>query len=435
MKKWIALFMSLVLTLGLCACGGKEASQPQATQITQAPETTEAAATFQVGFGRVNITPSPNTGVQMGGYKDQVSTGLLSYIYATCVAITDAEGNSLLLYTLDITDMDKAASDALRAKLTEETGIPGENITLSCTHTHSGPSKGWLNDAVEPLAKAAEEALADRAPATAQIGSYDVPDMNWDRHYKMKDGSIAGDNYGNRSAGFEDQYSDADKTMRLIRFVREGDKKDVLMVNWQVHPKLTSTADTEEGKATRTLFSSDFIGYSRDLVESKEDVLVAYYNGASGNVNPFSKLEAERNIVSKDGRVYGEQFGEHIIKALANLKPVETGNVAAKTKPLVDGPFELHAYNVGSSLGFAIVPAEIFHQTGTQIREGSPYEMTFVITCANGRNTYIPIQEAWDYPTSDGSIAYEVSICRYDKGTAELLAKDLSDMLTALAGN
>lgn len=424
MKKILSVLLVCAMVLGLCACGGN----------TQEGAQNQTPAGFSVGFGRVNITPSPNNGVNMGGYKNQVSTGVLNYIYATCVAITDAEGSTILLYTLDITDMEKDAADSLRLKLTEATGIPGENITLSCTHTHSGPYKGWLTEATDLLAQAGQEALADRAPATAQIGSYDVPNMNWDRHYYMKDGTIGGDNYGEKSVGYDTYYSEADKAMRLIRFVREGDKKDVLMVNWQVHPKLTSTADTEQGKATRTLFSSDFIGYSRDLVESKEDVLFAYFNGASGNVNPFSKLDADKNLVSKEGKVYGEQFGEHVISALANLKDVETGNVAAKTKPLVDGPYELHAYTVGSSLGFATVPAEIFHQTGTQIREGSPCEMTFVITCANGRNTYIPISDAWDFETNDGSLVYEVSICRYDKGTAELLAKDLSTMLTELAG-
>ena len=423
MKKLISILLASVMLLGLCACGGNGGDEAQ------------AAPAFRVGFGRVDITPQPNTGLEMGGYDNQISQGVLSYIYATCVAITDTEDNTLLLYTLDITDMYKDASDTLRAKLTDATGIPGENITLSCTHTHSAPKKDWLVSAVDKLAEAAHQALADRAPATAKIGNYDVPNMNWDRHYILNDGSMKGDNFGDDSAGYQKQYSEADKTMRLIRFVREGDKKDVLMVNWQVHPKLTSTADTTEGMATRNLFSSDFVGYARDYVEAEEDVLMAYYNGASGNVNPFSKIPDERGLVSKDGKVYGKQFGEHVVSALADMKDVQTGAVAAKTAPLGEpGGYELHAYTVGSSLGFATVPAEIFHQTGTQIREGSPCEMTFVITCANGRNTYIPIDAVWDYKVTNGDIPYEVRICKYPRGTAESLAKDLGAMLTELAG-
>lgn len=388
---------------------------------------------LQVGFGRVDITPNPDKDIAMGGYSNQISTGTLTPLLASCVAITDAQGGTLLLYTADLTDMQKEPIEALREKLTAATGIPGENITLSCTHTHSAPFKSWLIEAVDKLVQAGLEALADRASATAQIGTYEVPSMNWTRHYIMNDGSMAGDNYGNKAVGYKAYASPSDKAMRLIRFRREG-KKDILMVNWQVHPKLTSTADTSEGRATRYLFSSDFIGYTRDMVESKEDVLFAYYNGAGANVNPFSKLDSEKDAVSKDGKVYGEQFAGHVLAALKDLSPIETGKVRAKTAPLgEDGVFELHAYCVGKELGFATVPVEIFHETGTQIREGSPCKMTFVLSCANGRNTYIPISEAWDYTSNNEQIPYEVRICRYPRGTAEILGKNLGDMLTALA--
>ena len=388
---------------------------------------------FSVGFGRVDFTPKPDTGIAMGGYSNQISTGTLTPLMASCVAITDGEGNTLLLYTLDLTDLDKPPVDALREKLTAATGIPGENITMSCTHTHSGPFKSWLIEGVDAMFQAGMEALADRAPAKMSLGSYDVPSMNWTRHYIMNDGSMAGDNYGNNKVGYKDYASIADKTMRLIRFHREN-KKDVLMVNWQVHPKLTSTNDTPEGRATRFLFSSDFIGYTREYVENEQDLLFTYFNGASGNVNPFSKLDSEKDAVSKEGKVYGEQFARHVITALSDLKPAETGKIATRTAPLGDGTFELHAYCIGENLGVATVPVEIFHETGTQIREGSPFGTTFVLTCANGRNTYIPIDEAWDYKSNNEQVPYETRICRYPRGTAELLAKDLGNMLTDLAG-
>lgn len=388
---------------------------------------------FQVGFGRVNITPNPDTDIAMGGYSNQISTGTLTPLLASCVAITDSQGSTLLLYTMDLTDMQKDPIDALRKKITAATGIPGENITISCTHTHSAPFKSWLIEAVDLLVQAGLDALADRVPATLSLGSYEVPQMNWTRHYIMNDGSYAGDNYGNHSVGYKDYASAADKTMRLIRFQRAG-KKDVLLVNWQVHPKLTSTWDTPEGRATRYLFSSDFIGYTRDAVEEEQDVLFAYFNGASGNVNPFSKLDSEKDAVSKDGKVYGQQFARHVITALSNLEPAEAGNISVKTAPLGDGEFELHAYCMGKNLGFATVPVEIFHETGTQIREGSACRMTFVLSCANGRNTYIPISDAWDFQSNNGQIPYEVRICRYPRGTAESLGKELGAMLTELAG-
>ena len=420
MKRILSLALALILVLGLCACDSKKEAAK-----------TEEPTGFRVGFGRANITPSITQGLEMEGYKGQVSEGFLSYIWATCIAITDEQDNTLLLYTVDKTEMHKETIAALRDRITEKYDIPADNITISATHTHSTPKTTLMPDYIDQLFAAGEEALKDRSPATIAGGSHDVPNMNFVRHYVMRDGSMVGDNYGNYLLGFVDYASQADPTMRLIRFQREG-KKDVVMVNWQVHPKLTSTADTPEGKLTRNMISSDFIGYTRDYLEAKEDILFAYFNGASANVNPFSKLDSDKNIVSKEAKVYGEQLGDHVIAALADLQTLETGKIASSKAPLADRGFELHAYSIGSSLGFATVPAEIFDTTGNQIRDGSPNQITFVLTCANGRDTYIPVKEVWDYYVSNGDVPYEVRICRYPQGTAEILAETLVGLLNDL---
>jgi len=419
MKKIISLALTLILVLGLCACSEKPAAKQ--------PE----AKTFRVGVSRINITPTGS--VNLDGYDDRMSEGILNPVMATCVAITDVEDNTILLYTVDMCNTEKATINSLRQRLTESTGVPGDNITISGTHTHSSPAEPYSSDYINKLVLAGEEAMADRAPATIQAGSYVVPGMNFVRHYIKNDGTYKGDNYGDNSSGYKSHASDADETMRLIRFQREGDKKDVLMVNWQVHPKLASTADSEDGKATRNLLSSDFIGFARDYVEAREDVLMAYYTGAAGNLNPLSKIAEEQAKVSKNAQKYGEQFGDHVIAALKELQPLETGKVASTKAPLGERGFYLHAYTVGGSLGFATVPAEIFDTTGNQIREGSPWDMTFVLTIANGRDTYIPTEDVWDYPVGNGDTPYEVRICRYPRGTAESLAQDLVGMLNDIA--
>ena len=419
MKRILSVALAFILVLGLCACGGK-------TEQKAEPKT------FRVGFSRVNITPSSVNGLAMEGYKDQICEGIFSYIMATCVAITDEQNNTLLLYTVDKCESERETIAAVRERLTKSTGIPGDNITLCATHTHTSIKTSLTPDYIDQLVAAGEEALKDRAPATIQAGSYDVPNMNFVRHYIMNDGTYKGDNFGTSKSGYKSHTTDADPNMRLIRFVREGNKKDVLMVNWQVHPRVASSGDTAEGRLTRNQVSSDFIGFARDHVEANEDVLMAYYTGASGNLNANSNLASERNLAPLKPDLYGKQFGDHVIAALENLQPVQTGSIGSKKAPLAAGGFYLHAYTVGS-LGFATVPAEIFDTTGMQIRQGSPCDITFVLSCANGRNTYIPPTEVFDY-ASTGIIPYEVSICRYPQGTAETLAQDLVNMLKELNG-
>lgn len=387
---------------------------------------------FRVGFGRVVITPAVTEGLVMEGYKNLISEGILTDLLGTCVAITDRQDNTLLLYTVDKCEVQKETVTELRERLGASAGIPADHITVSGAHTHSSPATVSMPDYVDQLVQAGEAALNDRAPATVCAGSYDVPNMNFVRHYVMNDSSMGGDNFGDASLGYKCHASKADPTMGLIRFVREGDKKDVVMVNWQVHPKLASTIATPEGRATRTLISADLVGYARDHIEAKEDVLFAYFNGASGNMNPFSKLDAEKDLTPKGAKPYGEQLGDHILAALGHLQPVQSGTISSARTDLGDRGFDLHAYTVGGKLGFAAVPAEIFCDTGMQIREGSPNQITFVLTCANGRDSYIPTENAWDYRGSKGEPTYETRTCRYPRGTAESLANDLVRLLNEI---
>ena len=52
--------------------------------------------------------------------------------------------------------------------------------------------------------------------------------------------------------------------------------------------------------------------------------------------------------------------------------------------------------------------------------------MTFVVTCANGSNSYLPTKKACTYPV------YESSVTRFAPGTAEEIADTFLDMLTQL---
>ena len=123
---------------------------------------------FKAGFGRVNITPSYS--VPLAGYGNtltRMSTGFASYLYVTCVAVTDANDQTVLLFSCDLIGLADYYAAELRTAISAATGVPSENIMLACTHTHSGPD---IRDTVtrehpyyaffrEQLVKAAAEAM------------------------------------------------------------------------------------------------------------------------------------------------------------------------------------------------------------------------------------------------------------------------------------
>lgn len=483
MKKIISLLLATVMVLGLFACAqsGTEA-QPQ------------AEAAFQAGFGRANITP--NYSVPLAGYgntSQRMSQGFLSYLYATCIAVTDETGSTALLITTDLIAVSNSQIKALKAAVKEATGVSEERIFIQGTHTHSGPDiwsgesamGKYIPEYVAGVAQAAADAMADRSPATMETGVGHTQGLNFVRHYTTSAGTLFGDNLTlPNGATITGHTSEPDNEIQLIRFKRAAeDKKDILAVNWQAHPKLDSSGETFEGQANRPMISADYVGAARDYVEANTDCLFAFYLGAAGNLNANSKITTEN--VSTECKVFGKALGDHILAGMESLTAVETGAVKAVQRnvlvpidhsedalaaeasqvynhwkdtndyagamKLAEGteimsPYhamsivsrsqnnsegrtlEMNAISIGS-VGFITAPYEMFDVNGMAIKDGSPFDTTFIMTCSNGHHDYIAASYAFE---NGGS--YEVHNRVLGKGTAEDLQEQYIAMLKELKG-
>lgn len=421
MKKTVCFILLFCMIIGTAACGGKPVEAP--------------AVTLSVGFGRANITPEKS--VHMAGYGDDLtrrSEGVMDELYATCIAFTDSNGNSAMLITADLLDVDPHIN--IRGAVVKATGIAYDNVIFCATHTHSAPRTSNLNPKYvdmlkENIARAAAEAMADRAPVKTQTESANVEGLTYVRHYINADGSIMGNNFGDHSQPILGHTTEADNLLQVIRFQREG-KKDIVLVNWQGHPLIASTG-SPEAKAQRLQLSSDYVGPCRDYVEAESDTLFAFFLGGSANSNSYSYIEGEG---VKDHRVYGKLLGEEVVKCLSGMTDTKTNAVTStKVQPALttakgnpSNTMELYAVGIGD-ISFVSAPFEMFDTTGMAIKEQSPYSMTFVLTLCNGDMGYMPTQECWDYPG-----CYEVSSCHFQRGTAELLEKAYIDMLNELHG-
>jgi len=439
MKKALSFLLLAAIVLGLCACGGGNT------------EDTPKLEGFNVGFGRADITSKSS--VPLAGYgntTERMSQGFLTPLYATCIAMTDENGETVMFYTIDHVCTNADWMPDFRSAITEATGVPGDRILMSATHTHSGPD---VRDQVTPthpyyafykqgLVDAAVQAMADRAPATVHSGSTTVDGLNFVRHYFMSDGNMAGDNYGDfKNATPVDNHHKADNEVQILNFQRES-KKDVIMFNFQVHPKLTSTASSPYGLANRMLQSADVVYSTVAYMEKTADVQAAYFQGAAGNLNPLdSYISAHNSLVQTDYLLYGEKLGGAVLEALDGLTAM-TATPTIKTKQNMyqidhrDGgtmTMELDAVTLGD-VGFVTAPYEMFDTNGKQIKDGSPFETTFVITYANGRFAYVASDDAYDYTTADGSVAYEITLGYVKRGAAEELVQQFISMLKELKG-
>lgn len=463
MKKGIAIFLVLAMVLGMCACS---ASQPAE----------EGAATsadgLQVGYAKINVTPNYTVGIS--GYSNAEdrpnSDGLMTYIYATCIAMTAGE-ETILVYTVDNIAMEINHAENFRSIITEKTGIPKDKIFFGAIHSHSCPAKSgqYKVDLGNWLAEGAEKALADRAPVTVYAGTQEIPGMNFVRHYKMADGTYAGSNFGDFSKEIVGHATEKDDQMVLVKFDYEDEsKKDVLLVNWQAHP------DSARDIGYNALAAS-WVGPLRDEVEKLSGMRVAYFTGAAGNQNMDSKIESEAHGLAWNE--YGVKMGQLTYEALSCLKPtsgqgiktsqqmftveidhswdhmlsqanevydlwksagLSAGNALGKTYGFTSSyqarairsrvgmgqtaQLELGAFSVGG-IGFTTGTYEMFSNHSLYVKENSPFAVTFIITGCSG---YIPDPAAYEYRS------YEADTGTYASGTGEKLAEEYVRMLTLL---
>jgi hypothetical protein len=327
----------------------------------------------------------------------------------------------------------------VREQLTAATGIPGSHIMFNSTHTHSGPSQTHTANHtvtqynemfVEKCVAIGKEALADRKPARMYTTFTRPEGMNWVRHYVMIDGTYRGKDMGSVSVkDIVGHTQKADNLMQMVKFTREGGK-DIVMVNWQCHPRQNSTvrADTEDHPYTGVSSSSP--GVMSRLLSTALDCETVFVNGAGGNLNSNSEIPVER-LMYNDYIELGTAMAEAAAQAAADFQPAETGKIQLNENLYVlEGTIqEIPLYTFGfGDFAMALAPFEIFQQNAIPVRDNSKYTMTFYASCSNGSAgmRYLPSQECWSH---EYVVCYETGITIHNPGTAEIIQEQLSKML------
>ena len=80
------------------------------------------------------------------------------------------------------------------------------------------------------------------------------------------------------------------------------------------------------------------------------------------------------------------------------------------------------AVSIGD-IAFAAAPYEMFDTNGVEIRNASPFNMTFICAYTNGHMGYIPSALAFPHG------GYEVYVSRFVSGTAETTVNTIVSML------
>ncbi len=490
MKKWIAMLLLIAVAFGLIACGGgaDPTNGNNDEDATNAPVVRERI--LEVGYAKADITPTESVELHGG-----MSVGILDNVYVITVAFRDEEGNTYIHLITDLiwggmSDNGPIGSlgvcDMVRVAAEKELGISPELITVGGTHNHSQVEYGsnnpanvrWREQVLIPQALASiQQALDDLAPAEMYVGRAETENLTFVRRYWLNDGTFYDGYTGNRDTEIKSHESEADEEIQMVRFVREG-KKEILMVNWQTHTAMVSSTGTQ--------VTSDFVGPLRDRVEADLGVSCVFYQGACGNLAPWSRVDSENTVTStgwagaqKLGRAvaayvvdaYESEVFTKVTTGLVQKKRITvTGDVYKgdvglledakkvvefhKTSPnniytaqyakqfgietiyhanaivqnsvLPDKKtYELNIISIGD-VAFTTLPMEFFDTTGMQIKEGSPYEMTVLLGYSCGKGKYVPDIEASKHG------GYESYNTYFTHGTAEIAVEHYLNALKEL---
>ncbi len=480
-KRILAIFLLLCMLVPLGSCSSGELDDIEDPPKEEAPRNTDALPEgFCVGYAREDMSPT----VPVLTYESAVTNQIHDPIQITCVSVSDGE-EVALFYSLDLrqsfANIVEKSMDIIERKY-KKFGIEKDSIFFTATHNHSSPDAGtpsaegmtdWYKIYYEKLREVTEKSLLDLVPAEAYVGKSNTKDISFVRRFITSDGRVTTDSTQN----VVDYESKPDTELRTIRFDR-GDKKDVLMVNYQTH----------YGVATRyfgkNAVSADFIHDFRQSAENQLGVHFAYYQGAAG-CTVFSAKKGDRvyktymeaipafmialrnslkaeekvktgkiqkemsnydGVVRKDDEatvalaasIYYEKDPEKKKELIAqqstflNAKAAENcvyRNLNPGVGATISLPFTAISFG---DIGFVSAAYEMFHQNGIWLREESPFKMTFVCAYTNGSNSYVP---AWECTVSgsqyDVSGCYENYVSRFVDGSAEEFAKEMLRLLNA----
>lgn len=266
------------------------------------------------GVARVDI--SPKVGVAHAGWgaqTHQVSLGNDMPLLVTALVVTNHD-IELAIVDVDILLFTPEQDQDIRQLISDESGIPFDNIRLAYTHTHSGPItfSQWIKDGID-LAKewwstipvACARAVVDAKNSLSQArtgfgrGSCEI---NINRRPARNNGELF---TGRNWSGFVDHDVD------VVGFDDADGNPIATIVNYAMHPTIMAHENQ--------WVTPDFPGTLRSVVEHTVGGMCLFLQGASGNQGPVDGFTGDLRVYRKAG----SRLGAEASRVRLNIDPLE----------------------------------------------------------------------------------------------------------------
>lgn len=405
--------------------------------------------TVKSGVAVANITPS--VGVDnMGDYSRLCpAKGVGNELYTKALVLDDGD-KRVALVTADVINFPEKLVEVIRGRIEALTGIVGENVLLSASHTHSSPAiSEWDRPSGEYVVELAKKIagtvyMADREKQEALIGSgIGEAKVSINRWQRAPTGVRWGPN----------PEAPVDHEVDVLRVDNLKGKPIAILVNFASHPTIMG--------ADNLLYSGDYASYVQSAIERAYggQVMAMFCTGAGGDVK-ISLLNEDGSQFRygdlEDCRRFGTIIGTEAVKVAEGIKTAPITKVSAKTMrvelPFVELPFvelpsiaevegesktirrgiaeleakgerteekrtqldwaektlrslrantaprsifaEVQLMRIGADIAFFAVPGELFVEVGLKLKRKMGLHGSFVVAYANGSLGYLPSRRA-----------------------------------------
>lgn len=285
---------------------------------------------LKAGFARLDITPP--LGTSLDGYQTPRSAKrILDPLELNAVALFDGE-RTLVMIAADLEGLTLADGKHIKGLIFDRLGIPEEYVSLSALHQHTSfmlkevenphISRAFTEVLYAKFCDVAELAIADMCDAELSCGEKETAEpLAFVRRYRLDNGKAVTNPTPAQIPHIVGRLAEADNTVRLLRFKREG-KKDIALVNFSTHP------DVVHGENV----SADWPGFTRRFVEEDNfDVSCIFFTGAQGDSNHLDFMGEKKNGYEHSRRM-GRVIADTVKEIWNDTAPCDGDRLFARIK-------------------------------------------------------------------------------------------------------
>ncbi|MDR3438739.1 hypothetical protein [Telmatospirillum sp.] len=414
------------------------------------------AGAFNAGVGRADIQ-IPADLYPIDGFVGQHDP------LAVRVLLMEDGSERIGIVVMDLTSISDEVIANAKAILNKAAGVSSDNIIVCASHTFSAPHVLPLDHSAANLKEkdaalglaigAAVQAATTQATSTLQPARLGFGLGNSRVNVNRDVPTARGWWFGANETGY------ADSSLAVLRLNTLDGKPLAVLMNHAVQSSIMSDSESEKGGK---LVSADLAGAATRYLETHygSGMVAMFLVGAAGDQAPY--LMADRYVANKDGSVsrndihdagftlvdlLGERLGGDVLRVSEEISSTNTPKLrilrssvevisqAASPESASSGPVTSYTYQPGAKVGVPVVliqigdivlvgfQAELAASVGTQIKIGSPFAHTIVLTMVDGIAKYMP--DAASY----GRFTYEARNSRYARGSGEAAASAVVSLL------